>query len=166
MTDNLDEDQIQTTREIYQLYRNPNSDLYLQQNTEAIYQAAKREGKYLTRAEIETFKHSVESTSRNFEARVLRSRKRHLSYRKWLSFSPLHILSGDLLFLRLVKPNNNKKYVVLILQDVFSKMVKLTPINSTSSKDTLKAFEQSLIEFGADQQLQGRGYRHLAVDRG
>ena len=115
MTDNLDEDQIQTTKEIYRLFKDPNSDLYLQQNTEALYQAAKREGKFLTRAEIRTFQDSVEATSRNFEIRVLKSRKRHLSYRKWISFSPLHILAGDILFLRKIKPNNNKKYPVLIL---------------------------------------------------
>lgn len=166
MTDNLDEDQLQTTQEIYNLYKDPNSDLYLQQNTEALYQAAKREGKFLTRGEIRTFQRSVEAQSRNFEARILRSRKRHLSFRKWLSFSPLHILAGDLLFLRKVRRDNNKKYVVLILQDVFSKMVKLTPLNSTSSKDTLKAFEQSLIEFGSNQRIPGQGYKHLAVDRG
>ena len=166
MTDNLDEDQLQTTQEIYNLYKDPNSDLYLQQNTEALYQAAKREGKFLTRGEIRTFQRSVEAQSRNFEARILRSRKRHLSFRKWLSFSPLHILAADILFLRRIKQDNNKKYVVLIIMDVFSRYLKVTPLKSTSSKETIQAFEASLKEFGADQTKPGWGYRYLAVDRG
>ena len=166
MTDNLDQDQIQTISEIYKLYKDPQSGLYLQSNTESLYQAAKREGKFVTRAEIELFKNSVESHSKNFEARVLRSRKRHLSYRKWVCFSPLHILAADLLYLRQIKRHNNNKYVVLIIMDVFSRMVKVTHLRNGSSAETIKAFENSLIEFGAVQGVEGQGYSHLAVDRG
>ena len=166
MTDTLDQDQIKTTSELYKLYKNPNSDLYLQQGTEALYQAARKEGKFVTRSEIQTFKNSIEALSRNYGRRVLKSRKRHLSFRKWLSFSPLHILAADILFLRRIKQDNNKKYVVLIIMDVFSRYLKVTPLKSTSSKETIQAFEASLKEFGADQTKPGWGYRYLAVDRG
>ena len=93
MNNNQDE---YVTRKLYELYRDPESRLFLQTDTEKIYQAAKNDAKIhpVTRKEIHDFKSSIESASRDFETRTLRSRQRHITHRQWLSFSPLSILLG------------------------------------------------------------------------
>ena len=85
-----------TTAQRYQLFKNPNSDFFLETNTKRLYELAKTDANLfpVTHSEINHFKHSIESISRNFEQRTLRARKRHLSYRSWLSFGPLNILLG------------------------------------------------------------------------
>ena len=141
----------QTTQRLYQRYRDPNSQLFLQSDTNKIYEAAKKDARIypVTRKEILAFKQSVETASRNFEARTLRARARYTTYRRWLTFSPLSILLGtsdpkhlyeipsyhlcvspklivyhsfylgDLCFLPGIRKKNNGRFVILILMDAF-----------------------------------------------
>ena len=85
-----------TTKELYKLFQDPTSKFFLETNTERIYEQAKEDSRLypITRDEIEQFKHSIETISRSFETRLLRSRQRHLHYRKWITYAPLNILLG------------------------------------------------------------------------
>ena len=85
-----------TTKELYRLFQDPTSKFFLETNTEKLYEKAKQESKLypVTREEIQHFKHSIETISRSFETRLLRSRQRHLHYRKWITYAPLNILLG------------------------------------------------------------------------
>ena len=84
------------TRKLYELYRDPESHLFLQSDTKKIFEAAKNDAKIypVTRKEILDFKASIESASRDFERRTLRSRVRYTAHRRWISYSPLSILLG------------------------------------------------------------------------
>ena len=87
---------LSTIKQLHQLYRNPNSPLFLQSDTNRIYETIKSDAQIdpISRREISDFKASVETLSRDFEARTLRSRARYTSHRQWISFSPLSILLG------------------------------------------------------------------------
>ena len=82
---------------LYDSYRDPNSSIFLETDQKKLYLAAKNEAALfpVSRAEIDGFKQSIESTSRSFQRRLLRSRTRHLQYRSWVTFGPLDILCGS-----------------------------------------------------------------------
>ena len=85
-----------TSLQLYKSFQDPTSRLFLETNSNRLYQAAKEEASLfpVTHAEIDQFKRSVESISRSFESRTLKARRRHLQYRKWITYSPLNILLG------------------------------------------------------------------------
>ena len=85
-----------TSLQLYKSFQDPTSRLFLETNSNRLYQAAKEEASLfpVTHAEIDHFKRSVESISRSFESRTLKARRRHLQYRKWITYSPLNILLG------------------------------------------------------------------------
>ena len=86
-----------TTKQLYQSFKDPSSALFLETSTKRLYELAKQDAKLSTVSynDIKRFKTSVESISKSFEQRTLRSRQRHLQYRQWRVFGPLNILLGE-----------------------------------------------------------------------
>ena len=107
---------------LYDLYRDPNSGLFLETSTDKIYNKVRKDSRFyhVDRPTIERYKRSLETLSKNRERRVLGYRKRHLSYRKWRTYGPNNILLGDLAFLRSIRDHQeSKKYIILVLLDAF-----------------------------------------------
>ena len=151
---------------IYQQFRNPNSDLFLQINTDKIFDIAKRDPSLagVTRSDVLQFKRKVESISRSFQSRILKSRPRHDQFRSWITFGPLNILLGDLCFLPPLK-KHGKKTTILVLMDAFSRLVKLSYMKTNTAKETLQKFDESLAFFGSDPE-HGLNFKKFACDRG
>ena len=82
--------------QLYKLYKDPSSGLFLESSGKRIYEAAKRDARLapISRQDIERYKLSLESLSRNRQRRYLGSRKRHNSYRSWKVYGPKNILCG------------------------------------------------------------------------
>ena len=78
------------------LYKDPSSSVFLDSSTKRIYEAAKRDARLapIDRSTIERYKLSLESLSRNRQRRAIGTRKRHLSYRKWICHGPKNIICG------------------------------------------------------------------------
>ena len=85
-----------TSLQLYKSFQDPTSRIFLEKNSDRLYRAAKEDSNLfpVTRAEIDQFKRSVEAISRSFESRTLKARRRHLQYRKWITFGPLNVLLG------------------------------------------------------------------------
>ena len=151
---------------LYDSYRDPKSAVFLETDPNRIYSAAKTEASLfpVSRREIDNFKTSVESVSRAFQRRLLRSRQRHLQYRKWLTYSPLDTICADLCFLPSIKNRKNgKKKIILVLLDCFSRLVHLSVLKDATSKETIQKFEQGLRFFGASDTYS---YTKFTSDRG
>ena len=181
-----------TSKELYKLFQDPTSKFFLETNTERIYEQAKEDSRLypITRDEIEKFKHSIETISRSFESRTLRSRQRHLRYRKWITYGPLNILLGlsvkytrciqskihshtaiyiiffskigDLCFLPPIK-KDGKRFTVLVLLDAFSRLVHLSHLQNATAQTTITAFENGLRFFGVSET---QTYYKFTSDRG
>ena len=105
-------------KKLYERYRNPTSKFFLVKDTNQLFQEAKKDAKLSTvsYADIINFKQSLENLSREKERRILKWRKRHLSYRKWISWCPNGIWLLDLCFLRPIKHLNKRGYTILVIQ--------------------------------------------------
>lgn len=70
-----------TVDSLYDLYRDPNSGLFLETATNKIYDKVKNDSRFyhVDRSDIERYKRSLEALSKNRERRVLKGNKRHLS---------------------------------------------------------------------------------------
>ena len=102
----MNDDELKVSKDIYRQFINPNSELFLETNTEKIFQAAKNDANLypVSRDEILTFKKNLELSSRNFEQRTLGNwQPRYLNYKSYISFSPRSIICGDLLFVKSLK---------------------------------------------------------------
>ena len=90
-------DETQTTKKLFQSYINPENHLFLEQDTRKLYEAAKNDANLypVTYKDIDKFKRSIENISRGFQSRTLRSRRRHLEFRSWLTYAPHSILLGN-----------------------------------------------------------------------
>lgn len=107
---------------LYDLYRDPESGIFLETSTRKIYDKVKNDSRFyhVDHATIRRYKRSLETLSRNRERRALGYRKRHLSFRKWRTYGPNNILTGDLCFLRTIRDHQeSKKYIILVLLDAF-----------------------------------------------
>ena len=153
-------------QKLYNNYRNPNSSTFLETNPHKLYSATKKEANLfpVSYSEIQKFKETVESISKSFQRRVLRSRNRHLQYRSWRSYSPLDIIVADICFLpSTTNSKNGKKTILLVLLDAFSRLVKLNVLKNSSSRETIAKFEESLRFFGANETYS---YTKFTSDRG
>ncbi len=70
-----------TVDSLYDIYRDPDSGLFLETSTQKIYDKVKNDSRFyhVDRATIERYRRSLETLSKNRERRVLQGRKRHLS---------------------------------------------------------------------------------------
>ena len=118
----MNNDELKVSKDIYAQFRNPSSNLFLETNTEKIFQAAKTDANLypVSRDEILAFKNNLELASRNFEQRTLGNRRpRYLNYRSYISFSPRSIICGDLLFVKSLKHLGKKTVVISLFMDIF-----------------------------------------------
>ena len=109
------------TRLLYSKYRNPTHRIFLDSDVGRLYATAKRDPDLqpVTRCDIVDFKDSLSTLSQSEERRILRGRKRHLSYRKWKCYGPNNILLGDLAFLRDIRSQKGSRYTILVFIDAF-----------------------------------------------
>ena len=70
-----------TVDSLYDIYRDPDSGLFLETSTQKIYDKVKNDSRFyhVDLAIIERYRRSLETLSKNRERRVLQGRKRHLS---------------------------------------------------------------------------------------
>ena len=134
----------------YSEYRNPQSRLFLQKNTQQLYKDAKFDALLnpVTRAEILRFKSSLSTLSRDRERRILRGRKRVLSFRRWETFGPKNILLGDLCFLPSLRDKNGKRYIILVLVDAFSRLCFLSLLKNATSGEVARRLDEAFQFFG------------------
>ena len=118
----MNNDELKVSKDIYRQFINPNSELFLETNTEKIFQGAKNDANLypVSRDEILAFKDNLELASRNFEQRTLGNRQpRYLNYKSYISFSPRSIICGDLLFVKSLKHLGKKTVVISLFMDIF-----------------------------------------------
>ena len=79
---------------LVKLYRNPKSNIFLSRNSGQIYKDLRNENFKISYHDIYRLKNTVESLSRGRETRLLHGKRRSLGYRRFLCFSPCHIVLG------------------------------------------------------------------------
>lgn len=92
--------------ELYKVYLDPSSHLFLDSNTQRIYEQANRDAALAptTHAEIIRYQRSLEDISRARQRRTIGQKKRHLSQRKWITWAPKCVLLGRI--------NQNKLFLI------------------------------------------------------
>ena len=82
--------------ELYKVYLDPSSHLFLDSNTQRIYEQANRDATLAptTHAEIYRYQRSLEDISRARQRRNIGQKQRHLSQRKWITWAPKCVLLG------------------------------------------------------------------------
>ena len=118
----MNDDELKVSRDIYAQFVNPTSKLFLETNTEKLFQAAKFDANLypVSREEIQKFKENLELASRHFEQRTLGNRQpRYLNYKSYISFSPRSIICGDLMFVKSLKHLGKKTVVISLFMDMF-----------------------------------------------
>ena len=110
-------------------YKNPQSKFFLVKNERLLYKLAKEDAQLydITLDEISKFKTYVEALSRANEVRILRGHNRRYGFRAYRTFCDRHIIAGDLAFLQELKNYNSGKKIILVLIDLNSRLVSLTP---------------------------------------
>lgn len=152
--------------DLYKRYKSINNPLFLEDNVERIYEKAKADSELYTisKAEIIQYKQSIEDISRSFHSRVLRNRARTIQQRSFKCYAPKNILLADILYLpRSLQRLSGEKVSIVVFQDLFSRLVHLTPLSRPSSSECLKAFKNAMPLFG----ITGREhYAKFLSDRG
>ena len=118
----MNDDELKVSKDIYSQFINPNSDLFLETNSEKIFQAAKKDANLypVSREEIAKFQSNLELKSRDFQQRTLGNRgPRYLNYKSYISFSPRSIIAGDLMFVKSLKHLGKKTIVISLFMDIF-----------------------------------------------
>jgi hypothetical protein len=130
---------------LLELYSNPQSDLYMERSTKVLTEAANKDARLygISREAILQFKMYVEELSRAKTLRVLKPWERRYSYRRYRSFAPRDIITGDIAFLDNLdlKVANNGKHILLLLMDVFSRFISLQLQANAKAETTLKSFQ-------------------------
>ena len=158
--------EFEVSKKIYRQFLNPDSELFLQTDAQALYTAAKNDRTLfpVTREELSSFRQSLELASRSYEQRLLRNRPRSDNFKSYLSWAPRSILAGDLCFLpHLRQGEKRKKVVVAVYQDIFSRCCFLAIQKSTGSQETAETLQQALTFFGCSDLEK---YRLFVSDRG
>ena len=152
-------------KQLVQLYRSPASNIFLTRDAQKIYDAVKNDAKLYptSHKDILRLLQTVESNFRDRETKTLRGKRRYLSFRRWLTFSPCSILLGDLCFLPSIQGQKEKRHVICVFMDAFSRLVFMKLQKGTTSRETLQSFEESLAFFYAND--VGK-YRLFCSDKG
>ena len=134
----------------YSLYRDPQSGIFVNKNTEHIYKEAKSDALLnpIKHSDIEKYKVSLSTLSRDRERRILRGRKRVLSYRRWLTYGENNILCADSAFLPDFKNPKGKKKIILVFLDAFSRLCYLSLCSGTTAKESASKLPEAFAFFG------------------
>ena len=108
---------------LYSNFSNPNSISFASVDIEQILRDSNSDASQhpVTRDDIKRFQLSLESISRQRERRILKGRKRKASFRKWVVYSPRHLILGDLAFLRKLDSTNNSHTIIAVFMDAHSR---------------------------------------------
>ena len=108
---------------LYSNFSNPNSISFASVDIEQILRNSNSDASQhpVTRDDIKRFQLSLESISRQRERRILKGRKRKASFRKWVVYSPRHLILGDLAFLRKLDSTNNSHTIIAVFMDAHSR---------------------------------------------
>ena len=142
---------------LHQLYTNPNNPIFLTKNIDELLKFTKKnpKTKSLTRSEILKYQSTLSQLSRDREVRILRNRRRALSYRRWKVFAPNNILLGDIFFLRPIKnPKHGKRIPCLIFMDAFSRLVYCSILKSTKSAEVASRLQDAFTFFGPEKKFK------------
>lgn len=134
----------------YSVYRDPQSAIFVDKDTERIHREAKSDAllnpiKY---SDIEKYKHTLTTLSKDKERRVLRGRKRVLSFRRWITYGENNILCADTAFLPDFKNPKGKKKTILVFLDAFSRLVCLRLCSGTTAKEAASKLPEVFAFFG------------------
>ena len=137
---------------LYREFTNLNSPNFANINIGDIYRNSKSDSSQhpVSRNDILEFQASLESLSRQKERRLLRGRKRKASFRKWIVFSPRHLIVGDLCFLRQLDATNKSQTTIAVFMDAFSRLAHLSTQRTRSSEATLKSFKKAITFFSKE----------------
>ena len=151
-------------RKLLLRYNDPENPLHLDLSAKRIIEKLSTDGSPVTASEIQQFKSSLEYYSMARERRLLRGKKRYLSFRPWVSFSPQSILALDLCFLYDLTTKANSNSTILVMLDVYSRFTRVSLQKNKSAAVTLKNFEQNLPFF--TQNFPEKQYKYAATDLG
>jgi transposase InsO family protein len=160
---------------LWSLYNDQTSKLFMQKSTKTLYDGAKEDARLygISIASILKFKTYVEEISRQKTDKFLKKGEKRYGFRKYRSFAPKQIISGDLCFLDSVEIRrmNKNKFIVLVLMDLFSRVCSLRLQSSAKAVDTLRSFRNSLAsDFGvtepSSKALFRDNFRLFISDRG
>ena len=143
-------------KRLHEIYTDQNSSVFLTKNINKLMRFAKTDPNtaILSRSEILQYQQTLSDISRDREARILRNRKRHLSFRRWRTFAPGQILLGDLAFIRPISnPIHGKPIIMLILIDSFSRMAYTALLKNSTSLEVTKHLDKAIIFFNAKYKL-------------
>ena len=109
-------------RRLHQLYTDPQSPVFLEKNINRLLKFTKNDPntQILTKDEILRYQESLSLLSKSRENRILRGRRRYVSYRRWRTFSPGHIMLADLAFVKSIR-KPQKMEIILIFLDAYSR---------------------------------------------
>ena len=148
---------------LHQIYTNPNNSVFLTKNVNQLLRFTKKDPKtrFLTRSDILQYQKNLSQLSRDREVRILRNRRRTLSYRPWRTFAPNNILLGDLCFIRPIQnPKKGKAKICLIFLDAFSRLIHCSILKSAKSAEVASRLQDAFAFFGP------RKYKKFCSDRG
>ena len=149
-------------RRLHHLFTDPKNSIFLSRSVNELLRFTRNDPilRRLTRADIIQYQRSLSDISRDREVRILRNRRRHLSYRKWRTFAPGHILLADLCFMRpLSNPKHGKPIIILVMMDAFSRLLYTDILPSTKSIEVARRLDSAI-------QFYGSNYRLFCSDRG
>ena len=127
-------------------YKNPQSKFFLVKNEKLLYKLAKEDSQLydITLEEISKFKSYVEALARSNKVRILRGHSRRYGFRAYRTFSDRHIIAGDLAFLQELQNYNSGIKIILVLIDVNSRLISLTPQKTATASETLESYLNAL----------------------
>ena len=137
-------------RTFHSLYRDASSNIFLEKNDERIYNEAKTDSflNPISHSEIQRYKRSIESISRDREQRYLRGRKRVISFRRWRTYGPNNIGLADLCYIPDFKNPKGKKKTIFVYLDAFSRLAYVSLCRNGTAKEVATHLENAFSFVG------------------
>lgn len=134
----------------HSLYRDPSSNIFLEKNDERIYNEAKTDSflSPISHSQIERYKRSIELISRDREYRILRGRKRVISFRPWRTYGPNNIGLADLCYIPDFKNPKGKKKTIFVYLDAFSRLAYVSLCKDGTAKEVATHLEKAFSFVG------------------
>ena len=146
---------------LFELYTAQNSPIFYEKSIDKLlkFTKSRRRLQHLTKRQIIEFQNSLSEFSRNREIRLLRGRKRVVSTRAHKSWSPAHILCGDVGYFRNLK-NLSKRRPFIVYMCHFSRFCYTAVLRTTTAREVANHLEKALEFFGVNS------FKHFTSDRG
>lgn len=137
-------------RTFHSLYRDASSNIFLDKNDERIYNEAKTDSflSPISHLQIGKYKRSIESISRDREQRLLRGRRRVVSFRSWRTYGPNNIGLADLCYIPDFKNPKGKKKTIFVYLDAFSRLAYVSLCKNGTAKEVATHLEKAFSFVG------------------